>query len=603
MDQHRFQIDLRGIIDLLSNHLYSSPSVYVRELLQNATDAIRARQRDAPDHEGCIEIRVAESDTGRPQIVFTDDGVGLTEEETHRFLATIGASSKREEVAERRSDFIGQFGIGLLSCFVVSDEIAMVTRSSRGGPAVEWRGRADGTYEVRRYENEAPFGTTVHLSCKEGLEHWFDEDKVRELVLHFGALLPFPVNLVTPRGTERLNVDLPPWRRRLEGDALRDASMAFGESILGRGFFDCLPIRCASGDVEGIAYVLPYSPSPTTPASHRVYLKHMLLSERAENLLPRWAFFVTCVLNTNELRPTASRESFYEDDALAGARTALGDALRAYLIELQTTDPRRLELLVALHYRAIKALAAQDDEFLSLFLDVLPFETSLGRMPFGELRKHTTSLRYAPTVDVFRQIAQVAAAQGIAVVNAGYEYDAEILERAAHLGVVTVDRVDAADLADTLADVTAEEQDELSPLLQVATAVLTGFKVRPDGKRFLPEELPVLYVAGDDATFLRTVDQTKESTEGHWTSMLGSIAEVADGDDWARLYINVANPLIRRLARLDDEEAMRLAIQMLYVQSLLLGHHPLTAQEMSLLNVGLLDLIAWGLDQQHSPLN
>ena len=54
--EHKFQINLGGIIDLLSNHLYSSPSVYVRELLQNGVDAISARRRLEPEHEGSIAI-------------------------------------------------------------------------------------------------------------------------------------------------------------------------------------------------------------------------------------------------------------------------------------------------------------------------------------------------------------------------------------------------------------------------------------------------------------------------------------------------------------------------------------------------------------------
>ena len=41
---HTFQVDLRGVVDLLSHHLYGSPRVYVRELLQNAVDAITARR-------------------------------------------------------------------------------------------------------------------------------------------------------------------------------------------------------------------------------------------------------------------------------------------------------------------------------------------------------------------------------------------------------------------------------------------------------------------------------------------------------------------------------------------------------------------------------
>ncbi|EMG21175.1 hypothetical protein LEP1GSC150_2330, partial [Leptospira interrogans serovar Copenhageni str. LT2050] len=40
---HKFQVNLRGIINLLSEHLYSGPQVFVRELLQNGVDAIQAR--------------------------------------------------------------------------------------------------------------------------------------------------------------------------------------------------------------------------------------------------------------------------------------------------------------------------------------------------------------------------------------------------------------------------------------------------------------------------------------------------------------------------------------------------------------------------------
>ena len=56
--------------------------------------------------------------------------------------------------AERRNDFIGQFGIGLLSCFMVCDELLVVTRSVKdGNRTMEWRGRHDGTYSVRPSEH------------------------------------------------------------------------------------------------------------------------------------------------------------------------------------------------------------------------------------------------------------------------------------------------------------------------------------------------------------------------------------------------------------------------------------------------------------------
>ena len=66
----------------------------------------------------------------------------------HELLATIGRSSKRDELGFARHEFLGQFGIGLLSCFLVADEIRVLTRRG-GAPTVLWTGYADGRYDGR----------------------------------------------------------------------------------------------------------------------------------------------------------------------------------------------------------------------------------------------------------------------------------------------------------------------------------------------------------------------------------------------------------------------------------------------------------------------
>src|SRR5215831_13901686 len=192
--QRAFQVNLGGIIELLSFHLYSGPQVYLRELLQNATDAIQARRKLDPDFGGAINIELAEG--SEPTLVFEDNGIGLTEEEVHQFLATIGLSSKRDELARQREEFIGQFGIGLLSGFLVTDEIVMVTQSAKPGhPALEWRGRADGQYSLRRLEKpRSEPGTTVFLRAKPDAASRFEPDYVTHHLRSYGALLPFPIH-------------------------------------------------------------------------------------------------------------------------------------------------------------------------------------------------------------------------------------------------------------------------------------------------------------------------------------------------------------------------------------------------------------------------
>lgn len=598
-----FQVNLGGIIELLSEHLYSSREVYIRELLQNGVDAIRARQLIDPAHQGRVTLRVVLADDGRPQLVFEDDGIGLTLEETHQFLATIGASSKRDLEGVRRAEFIGQFGIGLLSCFMVCDELLMLTRSAKApdAPVVSWRGRADGTYTTEAREDMTmPCGTHVYLSCKPGQEALFAPERVLALAARFGGLLPFPVEVVAPDGeVTRVNAQPAPWDVDFESASdRREAGLRFGEAIFGEEFLDCIPLSSEAGQVEGLAFVLAHAPSPAARPQHRVYLKHMFLSDAAENLLPSWAFFVKAVINTQALRPTASRESFYEDDVLERTRAQLGDRLREHLERLRKAEPKRLERLIQLHHDALKNLAIHDDDFLRIFVEMLPFETSAGRMSLGAFRQAIGSrpIRYTRTVDQFRQIAPIAAAQGFGVINGGYVFDADLLERVGMVLRVPVERVDPAQLADRFGEVSLSERQEVAALLRVADEVLRPFRCRPIVRRFAPAELPTLYTASDELDFLRGLEQTRSESSDHWAAMLEGMLDAQPDAPHAQLCFNATNPLIRRLTRVEDETMLRMAIQTMYVQALLMGHHPLNAREMALLNTSLLDWIELGID-------
>ena len=79
-----FQVNLGGMLDILSNHLYTSADVFLRELLQNGVDAITLRRQKCPGWKGgCIHIRLVPG----KKMVFTDNGAGLTREEINRFLS------------------------------------------------------------------------------------------------------------------------------------------------------------------------------------------------------------------------------------------------------------------------------------------------------------------------------------------------------------------------------------------------------------------------------------------------------------------------------------------------------------------------------------
>jgi molecular chaperone HtpG len=598
--EYRFQVNLGGIIDLLSNHTYSSPQVFLRELLQNGVDAIVARNQSLPGPAGemLIELPTQKPNDG-PVLIFRDNGIGLTEEEIHLFLATIGQTSKRDEWLQQRTDFIGQFGVGLLSCFMVSDEVIVVTRSATAeAETIEWRGRADGTYSLTMLDRQMAPGTEVRLHCKAGSEEYFLPDTLKRLASYYGSLLPFPIKFSDSTGTTLINEETPPWKQSFAAPELeRDAYLDYGRAAFALEFFDYIPLRSAVGDVQGVAFVLPFSPSLSSRKTHRVYLKNMLLSEQTEGLLPDWAFFVKCVVNASDLRPTASREAFYEDDKLAATRAALGQQLRGYLIDLSTENPARLRKLIQLHHLSIKALAVDDEEFFRIVVNWLPFETNMGTMTLTEYMKDHEVVRYMVDLDQFRQTARIAAAQSMCVINGGYVYDAALIQKLEDVfPLVPLLMLDSASLTHSFEYLTLAEQDEVSGFIELANKVLEPFKCYVEVRRFSPDELPALHIAGSDVQLKRSIESAKEVTDSFWSSLLDEVEAGLDDDALAQLCFNYRNPVVYKITRMRDQDLLRLSIQMLYVQAILLSHRPLNAKEMTLLNEGLLRFIEWGAD-------
>ena len=88
----RFQVDLAGVVDLLSRHLYSGPQVYLRELIQNAVDAVTARRGADPSAPAKIRLRTDAGADGRPTLEIADTGIGLTAAGQHRRIIDVDDS-------------------------------------------------------------------------------------------------------------------------------------------------------------------------------------------------------------------------------------------------------------------------------------------------------------------------------------------------------------------------------------------------------------------------------------------------------------------------------------------------------------------------------
>jgi molecular chaperone HtpG len=580
-----FKVDLRGIVDVLSNHLYSSPTVFVRELLQNAVDAITARRAHEAGHRG--EIAIGLVGEGKDATLgVEDDGIGLDEADIHTFLSTIGQSSKRDAP----TDFLGQFGIGILSCFVVSDEVTLVTRKLGSETSIKWIGHSDGTYELSTLAANAPVGTAVYLRPKADAVPLFAPEKVLEMARHYGELLPIRITVTVEGDRQVMGAEPLPWEGlRLERPADAQRLLGYGQSLFEEPMMAAIPIRSEDADATGVAFLLAEPRSVHVPQNHRAYLRRMLVSDSVSGLTPDWAYFVRCVVNVNNLRPTAGRESFYEDSRLESFRDEIGNTIRSWLQATARDDPDLMAAFIRIHYMPLKALASQDPEFYELFVKWLPFEGTRGHVPLAEYLDSGRTVHFVADHDAYRQLAGVARSLGIELIDGGFSYDSHLLSMARQFLGREISRLDDDFLLQHLADPDAELAEMAASFKADAERVLEGFTVRPVLKEFDPVNVPALLSLSEDVAFGRHLRASREVALPLFSDVLDAVSGDAE-TSVPLLVFNLRNELVRTLCR-NERMRRELAIKMLYLHALMLAHQPLSVAELQLLQNTTLELL------------
>ncbi|WP_328748831.1 ATP-binding protein [Streptomyces sp. NBC_00285] len=210
------------------------PEAAVRELIQNAQDAVRARQALQPGFpDGRIEIRLTETD-GSWYLEVRDNGVGMDEETLIHGLLDFGNSGwSSPEIRNRLPGLAGggftpsgRFGIGFFSVFLLGNEVELITR--RYDQAVQDARRLTFDGPSQRplltpmlVKGWVPEGTTVRVKLKKnpndlrGLLHITADDRLFQLVQRLVVENSVPIHSWEPASPD--------------GDALTPFSLATGE--------------------------------------------------------------------------------------------------------------------------------------------------------------------------------------------------------------------------------------------------------------------------------------------------------------------------------------------------------------------------------------
>eukprot|EP00250_Pteridium_aquilinum_P034501 c7671_g2_i1 orf=1-1752(-) len=369
-ETHTYQAEVSRLLDLIVHSLYSHKEVFLRELVSNANDALdklRFMSVTEPallgnNTELSIKIR---ADTDKGILVITDSGIGMTKDDLVKSLGTIAQSGTANFVKALKenkgslggeNNLIGRFGVGFYSAFLVSDKVAVSTKSPKSDKQYVWEAVADNSSFMVREETDPeyliPRGTSVILYLKQDMKSDFtNATKIRDLVKNYSQFLSFPIYVGQERtrqvevkdesGTQEVkegeakepaktvtekyytydvvNETKPIWLRSPR-EVLKDEYHAFYKKTYNEHLEPMAYTHFSTeGEVEfkSLIYVPGMAPFGTEEAGRmkniKLYVKRVFISDDFNGeLFPPYLSFMKGVVDSNDLPLNVSRELLQE---------------------------------------------------------------------------------------------------------------------------------------------------------------------------------------------------------------------------------------------------------------------------------------------------
>lgn len=385
---HEFKTEVRQILNLIINSLYSNQEIFLRELISNASDAIdklRFKSQTEPDILGDDnEFKIKITPDGIAQTLeVRDNGIGMTYDEVMENIGTIAKSGtagflemlEQAKNAETLTpELIGQFGVGFYSGFMVADKITLLTRAA-GVPedqAVKWESGGDGTYTIEPAK-KAQRGTiiTLHLKKRDKDDPDFtDQWQIRRIVKQHSDYVAYPIVMdvekQVPLADEEIIKDKEgkpigeTTRQVVEEETLNSMKAIWAlpkdevDDKAHEEFYKHLshdwnpPLARLHMKFEGTTEydMLLYIPSkapfdlfqPERKHGVQLYCKRVFIMDDCKELIPEYLRFVKGVVDAPDLNLNVSREILQQNRLVMNIRNNLVKKVLDLLSEMPAED-------------------------------------------------------------------------------------------------------------------------------------------------------------------------------------------------------------------------------------------------------------------------
>ena len=208
MERGNISVQSENIFPIIKRFLYSDHEIFLRELVSNAVDATTKIKALANKglYQGNVEDLTIEIilDKKKRTITISDKGLGMTGEETKKYLNQVAFSSATEFLEKFKDDgqsIIGHFGLGFYSAFMVADKVKVNSKSWQDdAQAVLWscEGNPEFTLDNSKKVNR---GTDVILYVNKEGEEFLEESRIQGLLDKYCKFLPVPIKFGTKEET------------------------------------------------------------------------------------------------------------------------------------------------------------------------------------------------------------------------------------------------------------------------------------------------------------------------------------------------------------------------------------------------------------------
>lgn len=325
--QYEFKTEIRQLLDIITHSLYTSREIFLRELVSNASDAldkVRFEQnRSTAIKDPELELRIAITcDEEKKQLVVTDSGIGMTEEELVANIGTIAHSGSAEFIRQTMADqanssnIIGRFGVGFYSVFMVAEKVTIRTRSFHPeGHAVEWESDGMGSYTIANLSDDLPRGTTIIVQLKEEGKEFAEKHRVTSVIKKHSNFISFPILVQN----EKVNTVPALWRE----NKFSVTPEQYKEFYSFLTYDQDAPLDTLHMSVDApvqfsaLAFVPSHSQDnfgfDRDNYGLDLYVRRVLIQSKCKDLIPEYLGFMRGVVDTEDLPLNISRETLQEN--------------------------------------------------------------------------------------------------------------------------------------------------------------------------------------------------------------------------------------------------------------------------------------------------